>query len=78
MARRSEDSRWTSARMQDRETSLLRTGEHWPPHWPARPRDAAAAREREHILGNLREAGLGEDQALAEAERLLGGDVWSG
>ncbi|WP_231567579.1 polysaccharide biosynthesis/export family protein [Sinomonas humi] len=33
---------------------------------------------REHLLGDLRAAGLTEDQARAEAERILAGDVWGG
>jgi hypothetical protein len=33
---------------------------------------------RQRLLGDLREAGLSDREARAEAARLLAGDVWSG
>lgn len=38
----------------------------------------ASQRCREELLRELRRVGLGEDQANAEASRLLAGDVWGG
>jgi hypothetical protein len=40
--------------------------------------DTPASRRREHLLWSLEAAGLSEDQARAEADRILAGDVWSG
>lgn len=33
---------------------------------------------QDHLLAELREAGLGEDEAEAEARRLRAGDIWCG
>ena len=38
----------------------------------------ASHRQRTRLLRELRQAGLGDSEARAEASRLLGGDIWCG
>lgn len=55
-----------------------RSGEPWQAPARLRRMDTPASRRREHLLWSLEAAGLSEDQARAEADRILAGDVWSG
>ncbi|WP_171042321.1 hypothetical protein [Sinomonas gamaensis] len=50
--------------------------ESYPP--PADQQEPTSLRMRQRLLGDLREAGLSDREARAEAARLLAGDVWSG
>ncbi|MGY3564792.1 hypothetical protein [Sinomonas sp. RB5] len=55
----------------------------WPEHehdFPARPAGFTPAPhdQRTRLLRELRQAGLGDAEAQAEADRLLAGDIWSG
>lgn len=78
MSSRSDDSLRAFLRHEHGRTPVLRAGEHRQSEARLGLRENRASRMREHLLGNLREAGLSEDQAQAEAERILAGDVWSG
>ncbi len=78
MSSRADDSLRAFLRREHAATPVGRLGEHLPSQTRMGLRDKGASRMREHLLGNLREAGLSEDQARAEAERILAGDVWSG
>ncbi|WP_307115713.1 hypothetical protein [Sinomonas atrocyanea] len=55
----------------------------WPEHehdFPARPAGFAPTPHdpRTRLLRELRQVGLGDAEAQAEADRLLAGDIWSG
>ncbi|WP_334172161.1 hypothetical protein [Sinomonas sp.] len=41
-------------------------------------RELSSLRQWEHLVSDLRKAGLADEQARAEAARLLAGDVWGG
>ncbi|AMM34767.1 hypothetical protein SA2016_4115 (plasmid) [Sinomonas atrocyanea] len=47
---------------------------------PAQAQEASPAvrRQRTRLLRELRQAGLGDTEAQAEASRLLAGDIWGG
>lgn len=40
--------------------------------------ELSSLRQWEHLVSDLRKAGLADEQARAEATRLLAGDVWGG
>lgn len=78
MSSRADDSLRAFLRHEHGQAPVFRPAEHWPPPTRLGSRDNRALRMREHLLGNLREAGMTDDEARAEAERILAGDVWGG